>query len=71
MTGGKLTRTELKQKAQETIAYMVSTAFTYANESDMCGEEIPAEQWDEFWSVLEHQADRAARLMGYEKHWKS
>jgi hypothetical protein len=65
----KLTRTEMKLKAQENIAHMVSLVFAYV--SDNVLDDIPESQQDEFWEILEHQADRAARLMGYEEHWKS
>lgn len=70
MAGPKFTRTELKLRAQADIAHMVSLVFNHVNESGVM-EEIPASQRDEFWEILEKQADRAARLMGFEQHWKS
>ena len=66
----KLSRTEMKLRAQENIASAISHVFTYVSEN-VLEDEIPEDQHDEFWSILEHQADRAVRLMGYEKHWKS
>lgn len=70
MSGEKLTRTEMKLKAQESIAHMVSLVFLHVHESGEL-DTIPQSQHDEFWEILEKQADRAARLMGYEEHWKS
>ncbi|MFI2909468.1 hypothetical protein ACG2OD_14625 [Streptomyces sp. PDY-4] len=69
MSEQKLSRTELKLKAQENIAHMVSLVFAYVNDNVI--DEIPEGQYEEFHEVLEKQADRVVRLLGYEKHWKS
>ncbi|WP_158690345.1 hypothetical protein [Streptomyces sp. PsTaAH-124] len=69
MATDKLSRTELKLKAQENIAHMISLVFQYVTDNVL--DEIPEGQYEEFHAILEHQADRAVRLMGYEKHWRS
>lgn len=66
----KLTRTEMKLKAQENVASAICNVFAYVSEN-VLEYEIPEDQRDEFWEILEHQANRAVRLMGYEKHWKN
>lgn len=66
----RLTRTEMKLKAQEAIAHMVSSVFLYVREGGTL-DEIPESQQEDFHEILEKQADRVARLLGYEKHWKS
>ncbi|MFE8916895.1 hypothetical protein [Streptomyces globisporus] len=66
----KLTRTEMKLKAQENVASAICNVFAYVSEN-VLEHEIPEDQRDEFWEILEVQADRAVKVMGYEKHWKN
>lgn len=66
----KLNRTQLKQHAQEVIMHGVANQLGYYNPDDDA-REIPQNQRDEFRAVMQREADRVARLLGYEKAWSS
>lgn len=70
MSAEKLTRTELKHKAQEQVMDMVSKVFQYVYDSGAI-QEVPESQHEDYEKVLKREADRVARLMGYGEAWKS
>ena len=69
-TGEKMTRTEMKRRAQELIMRQVANARGYWGEMlESTGEVIAADQAEEFGVILKREADRVARIMGYEESW--
>jgi len=70
VSADKLTRTELKHMAQEQLMDMVSKVFQYVYDSGAI-QDVPESQREEYGEVLKREADRVARLMGYEQAWKS
>ncbi|MFI9202649.1 hypothetical protein [Streptomyces sp. NPDC053048] len=68
MSEDRLTRTELKKKAQDEIMHMISMVWHHWRDT---GTEIPSGQREEFDAILKREADRAARLYGYEEAWMS
>lgn len=68
--GSKLNRAQLKQHAQEVLMHGIGNQLGYYNPDDDA-REIPQEQRDEFRAVMQREADRVARLFGYEKAWSN
>lgn len=69
-TGEKMSRTEMKRRAQELIMRQVANARGYWGEMlESTGEVIAADQAEEFRVILKREADRVARIMGYEESW--
>jgi hypothetical protein len=67
-----MTKTEMKQQAQDHILDAVSVALGYWHEQlPARGVEIPEELHDEFRAIMQVQADRVAKLFGYERAWSS
>ena len=66
----KLTRTQLKEHAQEVLMQGIANQLGYYDPGDDA-REIPREQREEFRAVMQREADRAARLFGYEKAWSN
>jgi hypothetical protein len=66
----KMTRTELKRKAQEALMQGIANQLGYYDPNDF-GEDFTEEQKDELHAVMKREADRVARLFGYEKAWSS
>jgi uncharacterized protein (DUF2164 family) len=64
-----MTRTEMKLKAQEMLLDGISTKLGYWYESQ--GYEIPDESRDEFQAIMQREADRVAKMFGYERAWVS
>ncbi|MGK5530842.1 hypothetical protein [Streptomyces sp. URMC 129] len=64
----KLTRAELKEQAREVLLHGIANQLGYYNPDDDA-REIPEGQRDEFQAVMKREADRVARLFGYEKAW--
>ncbi|MFE5092100.1 hypothetical protein ACFRCI_17345 [Streptomyces sp. NPDC056638] len=66
----KLSRTELKEKAQEVLMHGIAKQLGYFDPNDYA-EAIPASQHEELHEVMRREADRVARLFGYEKAWSN
>jgi hypothetical protein len=64
----KLTRTQLKLHAQEVLMHGIADQLGYYNPDDDA-RPIPAEQREEFRGVMRREADRLAKVFGYEKAW--
>lgn len=64
----KLSRTELKEKAREAIMEAVALTWHHWRTVE---NDIPDSQHEEFDAVIKREADRVARLMGYEESWKA
>jgi hypothetical protein len=66
----KLTRTELKTKAQEVLMTGIANQLGYWNPEDW-DEPRVAEQLDEFREIMKREADRVAKLFGYDESWSN
>lgn len=64
----KLSRTQLKEQAQEVLMHGIGNQLGYYDPDDD-NREIPQEQREEFRAVMQREADRVAKLFGYEKAW--
>ncbi|WP_125262039.1 hypothetical protein [Streptomyces alboflavus] len=62
--GERLTRTELKERAQDAI--MDALSITWHKHWSM-ENDIPDEQRDEFNEMIQREVNRVARLFGYEE----
>lgn len=62
------THTEIKHMAQEAIMDHVAKMLGYHDLSEY-GESLNVEDHEAFTAELKKQADRVARLMGYEEAW--
>lgn len=68
--GIKLTRTQLKEHAREALMTGIANQLGYYDPSDY-GHEFTEEQKDELHQVMKREADRVARLLGYEEAWSN
>jgi hypothetical protein len=66
----KLNRAQLKEHAQEVLMQGIGNQLGYYNPDDDA-REIPQSQRDEFHAVMQREADRVAKLFGYEKAWSN
>jgi hypothetical protein len=68
----KMSRTEMKLKAQEEIMNSLGSLLGYAQEAmESRGEWVGGENADAFAEILQREADRVAKLMGYEEAWSN
>lgn len=66
------TRTGKKQRAQEILMHGIAYALGYWTEQNPFDAEVMTEEeQDEFRQILQQQADRVAKLFGYEYAWSS
>ncbi|MGW4446433.1 hypothetical protein [Streptomyces sp. NPDC004682] len=70
MADERLSRTQLKEIAQEALMQGVGNQLGYWNPDDYATP-IPEDQRDELRAVMQREADRVARLFGYEKAWSN
>ncbi|WII39216.1 hypothetical protein [Paenibacillus thiaminolyticus] len=61
-------RREVKRKAQEILMDTISTAYYRLEEID---EHTTEEEKSELQKELKKQADRVAKMLGYEQSWTS
>jgi hypothetical protein len=66
----KRTRTELKRLAQEALMQGIANQLGYYDPNDF-GDEMTDEERDELRQVMQREADRVARLFGYESAWSN
>ncbi|MYX26067.1 hypothetical protein GTY75_05185 [Streptomyces sp. SID8381] len=66
----KLSRTKLKEIAQDALMQGIGNQLGYWKPEDY-DEPIPENQRDELREVMQREADRVARLFGYEKAWSN
>lgn len=64
----KLTRTQLKEHARKALMTGIANQLGYYDPNDY-GHEFTEEQKDELHQVMKREADRVARLLGYEEAW--
>lgn len=63
-----LSRTELKHIAQVQIMHGIANVLGYWDpDDDDAG--VPEAQRDELREIMQREADRAAKVLGYEKAW--
>ncbi|MFG3176574.1 hypothetical protein ACGFZC_16120 [[Kitasatospora] papulosa] len=68
MSAHKFARTELKHLAQEALMQGIATQLgTWRPEE--CDKGVPPAQMDELYDIMKREADRVAKLFGYEKAW--
>lgn len=65
-----LTRTQLKRLAQDVLLTGVMNQLSYWEPRDD-GLKMSPEKLEEFRVILKQQADRLARLFGYEEAWRN
>lgn len=63
-------RPEIKAMVQDVIMDHVAKALSYYNPDDY-GKALSAEDTEHFHLVMKREADRVARLMGYEEAWRA
>jgi hypothetical protein len=68
--GSKLNRTQLKVHAQEVLMHGIGNMLGYYDPSDDA-RPIPDDQRDEFKAIMRREADRVARLLGFEEAWSN
>lgn len=61
-------RTELKQFAQEALMQGMATQMGAWNPEE-CDKMVPPDQLDELFGIMKREADRVAKLFGYEEAW--
>ncbi|RCH68740.1 hypothetical protein DT019_08685 [Streptomyces sp. SDr-06] len=66
----KMTRTELKRKAQDALMNGIANTLGYYDPRD-CGVEMTEAELAEFREIIQREADRVARLFGYESAWSN
>lgn len=66
----KRTRTELKLQAQEVIMQGIANQLGYYDPNDY-GDEWTEADRDELRVVMQREADRVARLFGYDNAWSN
>ena len=64
----KISRTELKIKAQDELMYGIATVLSAdSNIEGILGDNV--KRSDDYERVLKQQADRVAKLFGFDKAW--
>ncbi|MGW1231417.1 hypothetical protein [Streptomyces californicus] len=64
----KFTKTELKGLAQMALLQGIATQLgSWAPEE--CDKGVPPEQMDELYGIMTREANRVAKLFGYEEAW--
>lgn len=63
----KLTRTEMKTMAQDGIMHGIGNALGYDRPTEWA--DWSEDQQTEYRQIMQREADRAARLFGYESAW--
>jgi len=67
-----MNRTQMKELAQDHIMDAVSVALGYWHEQlPARGVQIPEELHDEFRAIMQREADRVAKIFGYNQAWSS
>jgi hypothetical protein len=67
-----MTRTEMKEKAQEEIMIAIANFLGHSKEiMDARGEWVGDENADEFRTICHREAHRVAKLMGYDEAWSN
>lgn len=66
----KRTRTEMKRMAQEALMQGIANQIGYYDPNDYAEEMTQAEK-DELREVMQREADRVARLFGFDKAWSN
>ncbi|MGI5347012.1 hypothetical protein ACQEU8_02315 [Streptomyces sp. CA-250714] len=66
----KRTRTELKQMAQDVLMQGIANQLGYYDPNDY-GESMTDAERDEFREIMQREADRVAKLFGYESAWSN
>lgn len=66
----KLTRTQLKEHAREALMTGIANQLGYYDPNDY-GYEYTEEQKGELRAAMGREADRVARLLGFEKAWSN
>lgn len=65
----KATKTQVKQRAQEELMHGIGNVLGYVLEQQpRLPEELGISE-EEFMDILKAQADRVARMFGYEEAW--
>ena len=64
----KLTRTQLKEHAREALMQGIANQLGYYDPNDF-GYEYTEEQKDALRAVMGREANRVARLLGFEEAW--
>lgn len=64
----KKTKTELKQIAQDALLHGVGNILGYWNPEDEAID-MTEEERDQLQDIMQREADRIAKMFGYEKAW--
>jgi hypothetical protein len=64
------TRTDLKRLAQDTLMTGIANQLSYWKPQDE-GIEMTPEKLEEFQEIMKREADRVARMFGYEEAWRN
>lgn len=65
----KMTRTEMKEAAQTALMHGIGNVLGYWLEEN--GYQVPEGQHEEFQTIMVREADRVAKILGYEKAWSN
>ena len=66
----KMTRTELKEIAQKAIMHGIGNVLGYWDPANQALE-IPDDQEDELREIMPREADRLAKVFGYDRAWSN
>lgn len=66
----RLTRTELKHKAQDALMQGIANQLGYYDPNDY-GDEMTNGELAEFRAVMKREADRVAKLFGFDGAWSN
>jgi hypothetical protein len=67
---GKRTKTELKEIAQEIIMDGIAKTLGYTDPTDS-GYPMTGDELETFRAIMKREADRVAKLFGYEEAWRA
>lgn len=66
----KLSKTAMKEMAQDALMHGIANVLGYWDPTDE-GKQLTDEQRDELRQVMQQQADRIAKLFGYDNAWSN
>lgn len=65
-----MNRAQLKEHAREVLLHGIANQLGYYDPRDYA-REVPEGQREEFYAVMKREADRVARMFGYEEAWSN
>ena len=64
-----MTRTEMKHTAQDALMHGIGNVLGYARPDGF--DDWPPAQQEKYRAIMQREADRVAKMFGYEKAWSN